>query len=261
MDKALLVGINAYHGAPLQGCINDVDDMAKFIRASCNFTKAAMMRLTNHAATATAILSGLNWLVVNAKPGDRLLFHYSGHGAQVPTRTAGEVDGLDEVICPVDFDWTDKRLIRDKQFHTIFGKIPAGVEFVWISDSCHSGDLSKAELGHAVRTMPVPGHIMADLVKARALPKKTRDATFNGVLISGCKSNQTSADAVFGTRYNGALTHFLLEELNKNPLEPLNHVVPNVVAALKAGGYRQTPCLEGSPSVKDRGFLVSPEKK
>jgi hypothetical protein len=94
--------------------------------------------LTDVRATKTAIVERLNLLVSGARPRDRLVFHYSGHGAQMPTRNpAAEVDKLDEVICPVDFDWSDEHAIRDKDFYKIFAAVPDGVEFIWISDSCH----------------------------------------------------------------------------------------------------------------------------
>jgi metacaspase-1 len=40
MNRALLVGINRYPSAPLNGCINDIEDMAKFLVDKCVFTKS-----------------------------------------------------------------------------------------------------------------------------------------------------------------------------------------------------------------------------
>lgn len=263
-DRALLVGINKYPGAPLYGCVNDITDMATYLMASCKFAPTAIKSLKDSAATTTAILSGLQWLVTGAKAGDRLFFHYSGHGAQVPTKTpAGEVDGLDEVICPVDFDWSDRRLIRDKQFRTLFSTIPAGIEFVWLSDSCHSGDLSKGLLPPKMnrRVMPLPGEghpIHGDLAKARAVHRTKKAAApvaFNGALISGCKSDQTSADAYINGRYNGACTYYLLQELRKTPKAKLSDVVARMDASIKAAGYDQIPGIEGAPTVQSRAFL------
>jgi hypothetical protein len=79
-----------------------------------------------------------------AQPGDQLLFHYSGHGAQVPTLNKQlEQDGLDEIICPYDFDGSSATTFRDKEFAQLFAGIPKGVHFIWISDSCHAEDLSR----------------------------------------------------------------------------------------------------------------------
>jgi hypothetical protein len=150
MDKALLVGINRYPAAPLRGCVNDVTDLAQFLVDSCGFAMGDVRLIADERATKTEITDRLNWLVDGAKPGDRLFFHFSGHGTQMATRDhQGEIDGLDEVICPVDFDWTDDHVIRDKDFRRVFGSIPEGCQFVWVSDSCHSGDLERVEGAHA----------------------------------------------------------------------------------------------------------------
>src|ERR1051326_690623 len=140
MDRALLVGINEFPGAPLAGCVKDVQSMAELLTTRCGFAKDNIRWLTDSRATTDEILTRLRWLVEGALPGDRRVFHYSGHGAQMATRNAAatEVDGLDEVICPVDFDWTDEHMIRDKQLVEIFSSVPPGVHFVWISDACHA---------------------------------------------------------------------------------------------------------------------------
>lgn len=254
-DKALLVGINEYPGAPLAGCLNDVVDMAHFITELCGFDPLNVRMLTDLRATTSEILKRLDWLVDNLHPGDRILFQYSGHGAQMASRSpAGEVDGLDEVICPVDFDWTNEHAIRDDQFHEIFDRIPAGVQAIWVSDSCHSGDLVRdpgglggrrarrlvppTDLGWRIEAAQKVG-MTAKGIGVHALP--------NIVLISGCKSDQTSADASFGGRANGALTYFLLNALKApgGQTTALKKLVPDVVTALKRASYDQTPQLEG----------------
>ena len=165
MNRALLVGINAYPSQPLRGCVNDVVDMARLITSKpFGFKKKGVRLLTDARATRDAIWDLLGWLTAGLRAGDRVLFHYSGHGVQLPTRNpAGEVDKLDEAICPVDFDWTDATTIRDKEFARIFSAVPPGVEFVWISDSCHSQDLTRVMLPPSVdiriKTMLPPADI------------------------------------------------------------------------------------------------------
>jgi hypothetical protein len=51
MNRALLVGINSYPGAPLNGCVNDVTDMANFLVDNCNFTMSDIRLLTDARAT------------------------------------------------------------------------------------------------------------------------------------------------------------------------------------------------------------------
>ena len=44
------------------------------------------------------------WLLQGSQPGDSLVFHYSGHGAQQRSYSGDEVDGMDETLCPLDFE-------------------------------------------------------------------------------------------------------------------------------------------------------------
>jgi len=262
-DKALLVGINKYPGAPLNGCLNDIVDAAAYITDPAfgiGFNPRAVRMLTDTRATTAAILERLTWLVTGLQPGDRILFWYSGHGAQVATRDqAGEVDGLDEVICPVDFDWSNAHLIRDKQFHTIFSYVPAGVIACWVSDSCHSGDLERDASnlgGRASRNYPTPEDMQwrikaAEMTGLRLLPRELP----NIALISGCKSDQTSADASFSGRSNGALSYYLLKELKAHPAMPLNQLIGHVQTSLKEHSYAQVPQLEGPAANLARPFL------
>jgi len=265
MNRAFLVGINAYTSAPLNGCVNDVRDMASFLVEKCAFSHSDIRLLVDARATKSAIVERLEWLINGVKAGDRILFHYSGHGAQVPTRnTSGEVDGLDEVICPVDFDWSDGHMIRDKEFHQIFSSVPSGVKFAWISDSCHSGDLSKEfpRIAGQAKTISPPVDInwrlqTAKEKKIRAMGMGKAASESNVALISGCKSDQTSSDASFGGRPNGALSYFLLKELlsASGLSKPLTSVVTNVNSSLKMAGYSQSPQLEGCEILMGSPFL------
>lgn len=265
MNRALLVGINAYPSAPLNGCVNDISDMANFLIEKCNYKMDDIRLLADSRATKVAIVERLNWLLTGLQRGDRILFHYSGHGVQLPTRNhLGEVDGLDEAICPFDFDWTDEHVIRDQEFNHLFSSIPEGVEFIWISDSCHSGDLEKNIEMPEMRRKTIIPPIDIHWRLLTAIQKNIVLAGFgklsnhlNLVLISGCKSEQVSADYIFDGKNNGALTYYLLKELKKADglSEPLTKVVKHVRASLKKNKFTQVPQLEGNNSLKKKPFL------
>lgn len=65
----------------------------------------------------------------------------------------------------------------------------------------------------------------------------------NVALITGCRSDQTSADAYFKGRYNGAMTYLLLKILKtRTGLGlPLVTLVPRVRSALQTAGFDQEP--------------------
>jgi hypothetical protein len=260
-DKALIVGINKYPGAPLNGCVDDIIDATSYVtdkQYGINFDPRSVRLLTDARATTTAILERLTWLVTDLKAGDRILFWYSGHGAQVATRAgSGEVDGLDEVICPVDFDWSAAHMIRDKQFHQIFSAIPAGVIACWVSDSCHSDDLERGMSPGTSKSYPVPEDIKwrNNVAQGAGIKVLAPTAMPNIALIAGCKSDQTSADARIDGRYNGALSYYLLKELKAHPTLPMNQLITHVQTDLRDNHYEQIPQLEGPAANIARAFL------
>jgi metacaspase-1 len=82
MNRALLVGINAFPPSPLRGCINDVQDIALLLEQEFGFANSQITLLTDGQATKAAIVAQLKTLIEDAASGDRILFHYSGHGTQ-----------------------------------------------------------------------------------------------------------------------------------------------------------------------------------
>lgn len=268
MKKALLVGINKYPDPDneLSGCINDITDMADFICKEKAFKTTDVRLVADDRATKANIIERLNWLVKGAQAGDQLLFHYSGHGAQMTTRSkTGEPDKLDEVICPWDFDWTDLTALRDKEFAKIFSTVPKGVDFIWISDSCHSADLSrgfKKPKAFKARTMIPPPDIAWRTRSIDSTPVKLQELARtakkrNLALLSGCMSNQESSDAVFNKRPNGALTYYLLKTLKttSGKTDPLRVIISRVNAALKKAGFDQRPQVEGNEGLIDKAFF------
>ncbi len=271
MNRAFLVGINAYPGNELNGCVNDVTDMANFLVSHCGFEEQDIRLLTDARATTTAIMEHLKWLITGVKNGDRIVFHYSGHGAQFPIRDdSGKVIRIDECICPVDFDWTDEHAIRDKEFHQLFSTVPKGIDFTWISDSCFSGDLAREfqRPKTKMKSMPMPADIAWRMRTAETISVKRTSfehvlRNFNAVLVSGCTAHQTSADAEIDGRYNGALTYHLLETLSapNGLLQTLEQAVARTRAALQQDGYTQRPQLEGSAEMMREPFLGIPRRK
>ncbi len=270
VSKALLVGINKYPGAPLSGCVNDVTNMANLLIQNYGYKANEIRIIKDKDATTANILAALNWLV-DVKSGDRILFHYSGHGAQSGIGGKDEPDGLSEVICPVDFDWTEGHMIIDNQLVSIFSRIPAGCVFNWVSDSCHSGDLTRemmfvptTKLGklwhklsfwketkkNASKTMPIPIHQALRINKAKSKGLKIVRSITNGALdvgfISGCTSTQTSADTEMNGQPCGALTYFLIKAIKAMPNESITKIVAAVNADLIKTGYTQRPQAEGT---------------
>ena len=63
----------------------------------------------------------------------------------------------------------------------------------------------------------------------------------NVFMISGCTDNQTSADAVFNNKANGAMTWSLLESLKQKPNDSWRELVKNMRDLLKTSEFTQIP--------------------
>jgi hypothetical protein len=260
MKRALLIGINQYPGQPLNGCVNDITDMADYLVSAHGFASADIRLLTDGRATADGIRERIKWLVGGAQAGDTLLLHYSGHGTLFPIRdAAGDVTAVHGAICPVDFDWTEPHAIFEDELRNLIDLAPTGVEFIFVSDSCHSGSLTRAILPYQVRELTPPEDIRWRLQTARELgivPQLLEVHDRCG-LISGCRQDQTSADALIGGRYNGALTYYLLQSLKAGDDRlALTTLVSNVRSRLSTAAYDQEPQLHGPDPVLGRGFLA-----
>ena len=85
--------------------------------------------------------------------------------------------------------------------------------------------------------------------------KKSEVVTANiaETLISGCRDTQTSADAFIGGKFNGALTDFLVETIQKSEGKLTNRELhQQTIAGIKAGQYDQVPQREGRAANLDR---------
>jgi hypothetical protein len=251
-NKALLVGINAYPNPNnnLRGCINDIIDMEYFITTKNKvYAKENIKTLTDNRATKKGILDHLNWLLLGASAGDQILFHYSGHGTQLPSHSPYfEKDGLDEIICPYDFSDADatKTAITDKEFAKIFATIPKGVHFVWISDSCHSEDLSRKQHIATDTRFRRFNHEPQQGINIPVASLSAEPIPLHGVLLSGCASHQLSADAYINNRFNGAFTHYLIKNLSQYGEDAsMQEIVKYVNIDLMENDYDQNPQSEG----------------
>ena len=84
--------------------------------------------------------NGWKWLLKGAERGDRLVFHFSGHGSQIADIDGDEDDGADELLCLYGMDWNDpKTYLLDDEIHEWTQQIPAGVAVTFLLDCCHSG--------------------------------------------------------------------------------------------------------------------------
>lgn len=283
--KALLVGINAYRDAPLRGCINDVMQMKELLKRYYGFSDEGMRILLDEDATQAGISAGLEWLAQGGDDADAVrVFHYSGHGSYVADQSGDEPDGRDECLVPYDYQsvgmFTDDALKvlydrfprtgnltllmdschsgtvqRDLQRDIVFRFLPASPEeesnieaakekfdrekreyVVQQIAKLRGQDLTDAEVEKRVRFW------MMMFDKKRFGDIRVREAN---ILLAGCRSDQTSADAYIAGDYHGAFTYCLAEAVAEaNGQITYRQLAERTGQKLRAGRYSQIPQLE-----------------
>ena len=286
--KALLVGINDYPGTQndLQGCVNDITNIYDILVKYFSFLPSDIVMLSNSRARKSAIVDGLKSMLGSGKEGDTLVFHYSGHGSQVPDMEGDEPDGKDEVICPYDFDWSDG-FIKDDDMASLIAGMKKGVRLEVILDSCHSGTgtremiLDRSSLAvarpsgmdavslwnspHCIRPRflapPPDVALRADEIFGRELPLRriARSDPMNHVLWAACRSDQYSADAEIGGRPAGAFTYYFCRHVRDTQGKVTREQLLKLVrASLKHEGFSQVPQLEGPAGSAKAGMFGAP---
>lgn len=274
--RAICVGINKFANYPqfaLNGCVNDAKDMAALCKNLLGFKASEVTVLTDAQATKAAIIAKLKAAVADAKAGklDYLVFSWSSHGTQMTDTSGDEPDGKDEAFVPYDIaekngDWDPAHIITDDEFHDLFQQLPESVLLEVYLDTCHSGTgLRGAEFSlHAPQPKfiapPSPiaqGTVRQKNVRGFKLASRGTEApATHQILWSGCKADQTSADAYFNGRYNGAFTYYFVKVMTEtNNQQSRATVVQQMRAAMK-GKFTQIPQLETNASNRKTAVAV-----
>ncbi|MDA9072440.1 caspase family protein [bacterium] len=203
---ALLVGIN-YIGTKyaLNGCINDIHNIRNFLlKRGYNDENITLLSDENSQIMPTkmTILEGLKKLLEAGEKGDQLYFHYSGHGGQLRDNNGDEMDGRDECLYSCDM----VPISDDELKYTIYKYIKPGVSLVCLIDSCNSG----TGLDLRFNCNNQNNDLITD--------NRQIETNGNVYMISGCKSDQTSADAYINGSYAGAMTASFLAKYESNLL-------------------------------------------
>lgn len=244
MKLALIIGIN-YVGqkGELNGCINDAVAMRKFLIDHMNFKEEEVTLMTDESKgelipTARNIMTQLGHLVIKAHFGhaDELWIHYSGHGSYIRDRSGDEDDGKDEVLIPLDVDTSG--VISDDNLHFYLSHLPDTCKTFCLFDCCHSAtmlDLAFRYKGDGKHEVENP------------------DCSIKGnvVMISGCKDDETSADAWIEDEWAGAMTTAFFKAIEKFGYEVTYlGLLEEMRDYLKKGEYPQLPQLSSNQKLK-----------
>jgi len=257
----LLIGIN-YRGteAQLNGCINDVNNIQKFLQSQLGYTNFVMLTDdTPVKPTRANILNQINIIVRKLKSGDEAWVHFSGHGTLVRDRNRDEESGFDSCICPIDYNIAG--FISDDAIHSnLIQKVPKGATVYIVLDACHSG--TGCDLRHKYDdssylinpNVKPPAYVPSEwtLRQTSYEFKKYPRTAGNVHCLSGCQDDQQCGDTFIESdqMYGGVLTSTMLSILRSNDLNVYKwkHLLKDICCSERANGYAQITALtSGNP--------------
>jgi len=286
---ALLVGINTYPSGinALNGCLTDVEMQSELLQYRYGFNAKDILILTDETQqrqpTRQNILTAFEeHLIKQAKPGDVVVFHYSGHGGLVRDPQPLDDQKNDGSLIPADCTLRNRNDIMGRTLFLLSSQLQTD-NFTMVLDSCHSGggtrgnqviralvrrdgeplaEPSKAELDYQETQMKKLGWSSQKFQELR------RQGIAKGVAIGSAKKEQFAVDASFGGFHAGALTYLLTRYLWQLPSkEPLNttfdrlSLITHELAA--ASGNVQEPIEDVAPGTafaKEPVYQLTPDR-
>lgn len=254
LKRGLLIGIN-YIGkrGELNGCINDSENLKNFLVEHEYFNDDDFVMMNDHQEkendlypTKNNIFKQMNELVKFANEHSNeevhLFLSYSGHGYHIVDVNNDEDDAKDEVLCPIDYD-TSGYIVDDDIKLQLIDRLPENTKIFILIDSCHSGTVCDLKYNYLID---------------RRLSYKTYDRFYDTkcdvVMISGCRDNQTSADAYiydgkdFRYEYQGAMSASFIKCFNDNI--SYKELIEKMRTWLSKNKFDQVPQLSSGKYIK-----------
>lgn len=230
--RALLFAINDYYGdnSDLNGCLNDQRDVIKTL--DLLYPGFMIRPYANAMVTKTRFITEVTNAIKNSAAGDFLLIHYSGHGTQTYDKHGDEEDGYDEALYLYD------GMVIDDDIKEALMTIPDGVTVLIMLDSCFSGSATRDV--NCGRNKYFQNTELPPRKKKRIRVPRTE---MKWLVLSGCREDQTSADAYINGEYHGAFTYYALKALH--PGMTYTSWINAIHRYLPSPYYDQYPTLEG----------------
>jgi len=290
---ALLIGVDHYmpnrlpggsYYPHLGGCVRDISHVEEFLKNKLGLPADRITRLTASLTegdkpaeppaqwpTYKNIIAGFKNLTKQAKAGDQVYIHYSGHGGRATTAYA-KLKGKtaqDEALVPTDIGNSEAQYVRDVEIaHLLKAMVDKKLVVTVVFDCCHSGGATRGRGGARTRgigtvdtrTLPAKSLVASEEELAQTWQSlsggKTRSLKpASGwlmepqgyVLMAACRAQELAMEYPFdGEESNGALTYWLLDSLKQiGPGLTYKLLHDRIVAKIHSQFETQTPQLQG----------------
>lgn len=285
MKYAILIGINYFgNERELKGCINDVLNMRSLLKKYgykkknmlvltdiTNYKKSKFNRmdkkerkktikLTRAEPTKKNICKYIKRLVKNVRSGDKIFIHFSGHGGRTIDLDSSESDNKDEVIFTCDHN-----IIKDDTLkRMLYLTKEENITINCVLDCCHSG--TGLDLPNKIESYSDSenGSFSDNSSKNNSYSFEENSVSSytakpNIYLISGCKDEQTSADAFINNEFQGALSNCLIDIGSRRNISEftLNELKNKLKSKMKKRRFGQKPQITGNMvNLKNKRFAL-----
>ncbi|HEY9709240.1 MAG TPA: caspase family protein, partial [Oculatellaceae cyanobacterium] len=238
------------------------------------FNPNDILVVTNAQATRQGILTAFNeHLIKQTKPGDVVVFHYSGHGSRVRDPNPIGKDPFNSTMVPVDRPPDSvsgsAKSVPDIMGQTLFLLMSAlpTENLTTVLDSCYSGGgkrgnviVRAARLGSGVNLDASPEEfeyqkqLLSKLnLSSEKFLELRRQGVAKGVVIASARRDQQATDAPFDGFHAGAFTYLMTRYLWQ---ESSNHSFDTVFVNL---ARRTKDVAQSSNIIQDPEVEAKPE--
>ncbi len=249
---ALLVGINQYPKIPaLKGCLTDVELQRELLIHRFGFQPSDILSLTNKQATRQGIENAfVEHLVKQAKPGDAVVFHFSGYGSRIKTKSL--LGGMENALIPVDgsqvienSETTANYLLEDTLLLML--QSLATERATAILDTSYYKPSISQPTGLRSRSWkaPLEGIFLAEEVEfQKQLTKKIAPDKFNVLLASTSNSKDLAKEIILSDFSAGLFTYALTQYLwETTAAKTIQISLSRVGSTMLSLGSKQEPVL------------------
>jgi len=267
---ALLIGINQYPQSPaLGGCVTDVELQTELLINRCGFAASDILTLTDEQASRKFIENAfLDHLGKQVKPGDVVIFHFSGYGTRVNLGNEQIPDflkksGIYNAIVPVDennlLGTNSRNYLLAETLLLLLRSLPTNqVTAILDTSYYHSSELKPTGLRMRTRPELSTATLQIEELEFLSQLKNHKSANNNPLIINATSElNQQAGEFLFSNWTAGLLTYALTQYLWETiPAKTIPIFLSGVATSMYQLGGKQQPSLVNEPKKSQNALIV-----
>lgn len=264
--RALIVGISNYGGrvVGLDSPDREILEWRDLLVDTYGFPSHCVRLLANERARKKELKKRLKWLLLDAKPGDQLVFIYCGHGIRLPERNpdTGElIDHMDEaLLCfPLpDEDLASVAFYDDDLFKLLGDQVlPRDAKVTFILDCCFGGGFNLRDIPRRPKplTVDLPHDLEHRLCHRKEQPDLHYTDTAVPVLVSAAGELNLAVEIEIDGVKRSNFSYHAIEALRKEPDLSYFELLGTIREPIEAV-YPQYPAVKGNARRRNHPFLT-----